>query len=71
MIIKNARVWANRKTAVKSVLSRLSKPQAWQLLHHARHIDGAIKGMNFANPWDELSLLSLKLSGASLASERR
>ena len=71
MIMKNARVWANRKTAVKSVLSRLSKPQAWQLLHQARHIDGAIKGMNLANPWDELSLLSLKLSGASLESKRR
>lgn len=71
VIMRNARVWSNRKTAVKSSLARLSKSEAWQLLHHARLIDGAIKGMNLANPWDELSLLSLRLSGASPTSKRR
>ncbi len=71
MIMRNARVWSNRKAAVKSSLARLSKSEAWQLLHHARLIDGAIKGMNLANPWDELSLLSLRLSGASPTSKRR
>lgn len=71
VIMQNARVWSNRKTAVKSSLARLSKSEAWQLLHHARLIDGAIKGMNLANPWDELSLLSLRLSGASPTSKRR
>ena len=71
VIMRNARVWSNRKTAVKSSLVRLSKSEAWQLLHHARLIDGAIKGMNLANPWDELSLLSLRLSGASPTSKRR
>ena len=71
VIMRNARVWTNRKTAVKSSLARLSKSEAWQLLHHARLIDGAIKGMNLANPWDELSLLSLRLSGASPTSKRR
>ena len=71
VIMRNARVWSNRKTAVKSSLARLSKSEAWQLLHHARLIDGAIKGINLANPWDELSLLSLRLSGASPTSKRR
>jgi DNA polymerase-3 subunit delta len=71
VIMRNARVWSNRKTAVTSSLARLSKSEAWQLLHHARLIDGAIKGMNLANPWDELSLLSLRLSGASPTSKRR
>lgn len=71
VIMRNARVWSNRKTAVKSSLARLNKSEAWQLLHHARLIDGAIKGMNLANPWDELSLLSLRLSGASPTSKRR
>ena len=71
VIMRNARVWSNRKTAVKSSLARLSKSEAWQLLHHARLIEGAIKGMNLANPWDELSLLSLRLSGASPTSKRR
>ena len=71
VIMRNARVWSNRKTAVKSSLARLSKSEVWQLLHHARLIDGAIKGMNLANPWDELSLLSLRLSGASPTSKRR
>ena len=70
VIMRNARVWSNRKTAVKSSLARLSKSEAWQLLHHARLIDGAIKGINLANPWDELSLLSLRLSGASPTSKR-
>lgn len=70
VIMRNARVWSNRKTAVKSSLARLSKSEVWQLLHHARLIDGAIKGMNLANPWDELSLLSLRLSGASPTSKR-
>ena len=71
VIMRNARVWSNRKTAVKSSLARLSKSEVWQLLHHARLIDGAIKCMNLANPWDELSLLSLRLSGASPTSKRR
>ena len=71
VIMRNERVWSNRKTAVKSSLARLSKSEVWQLLHHARLIDGAIKGMNLANPWDELSLLSLRLSGASPTSKRR
>jgi DNA polymerase III delta subunit len=70
-IIRNARVWSNRKAVVNSSLARLSRSQVWQLLHHARIIDGAIKGMNLANPWDELSLLSLRLSGASPNPKRR
>lgn len=67
-ITKAARVWSNRVGAVSVALKRLNRDQAWQLLHHARRIDGAVKGMNAANPWDELSLLTLRLSGKRLAS---
>ena len=65
-ITKSARVWSNRVAPVSAALKRLNRGQAWQLLHHARRIDGAVKGMNAANPWDELSLLVLRLSGKRL-----
>ena len=39
----------------------------WQLLDQARRIDQSIKGMSRANPWDELSLILLALSGSEIA----
>lgn len=70
-VAKNARVWSTRIQVVSSALRRLSSAQAWQLLHQARRIDGAIKGLNSANAWDELGLLVLRLSGASTARPRQ
>lgn len=70
-IIQSARVWFNRKQAVTNALSRIDTNTVWQLLDHARLIDQSIKGMSSANPWDELSLLLLKLSGAPTAASRR
>ena len=66
-IVQSARVWFNRKQAVASVLRRISTENVWQLLEHARKIDQSIKGMSKANPWDELSLLLLKLAGNQTA----
>jgi len=66
-IVQSARVWFNRKQAVSSVLRRISSTDIWPLLEHARMIDQSIKGMSKANPWDELSLLLLKLGGSQTA----
>lgn len=63
-IIQSARVWYNRKQPVAAALSRLDTELVWKLLDHSRLIDQSIKGMSSANPWDELSLLLLHLSGA-------
>ncbi len=65
-ILQTARVWFNRKQAVGKALNRLHSTEIWQMLDHARRIDQAIKGMSLANPWDEFSLLLLRLSGNSL-----
>ena len=70
-IIQTARVWFNRKKAVSTALQRISKNEVWQLLEHVRQIDQSIKGMSSANPWDELSLLLLKLGGCHTASMTR
>ncbi len=63
-IIQSARVWFNRKQAVAAALARLDTELVWKLLDHSRLIDQSIKGLSKANPWDELSLLLLQLSGA-------
>lgn len=65
-IIQSARVWFNRKQPVAAALGRLDTDSVWKLLDHSRVIDQSIKGMSKANPWDELSLLLLHLSGANL-----
>jgi DNA polymerase-3 subunit delta len=67
-IVQSARVWFNRKQAVANILRRISTDEIWQLLEQVRHIDQSIKGMSNANPWDELSLMLLKLSGCRTAS---
>ena len=63
-IIQSARVWYNRKQAVAAALARLDTQSVWKLLDHSRLIDQSIKGLSKANPWVELSLLLLHLSGA-------
>ena len=67
-IIQSARVWFNRKQAVSKALKRMTVAMIWQLLDQARRIDQSIKGMSKANPWDELSLILLVLSGSKTAS---
>ncbi len=70
-IIQSSRVWFNRKQAVAAALSRLDTTTIWKLLDHSRTIDQSIKGMSQANPWDELSRLLLRLSGAKSVSRHR
>jgi DNA polymerase-3 subunit delta len=67
-IIQSSHVWFNRKKAVSHVLQKITQQDIWQLLQHARLIDQSIKGMSKANPWDEISLLLLKLAGIKIAS---
>ena len=69
-IIQSARVWYNRKQAVAAALARLDSEQVWKLLDHSRMIDQSIKGLSKANPWIELSLLLLNLSGAKPSAEK-
>ena len=66
-IIQSARVWYNRKQAVAAALARLDTDSIWTLLDHSRLIDQSIKGLSRADPWIELSLLLMHLSGANTA----
>lgn len=70
-IIQSAHVWFNRKQAVSHALKRMNLAMAWQMLDHARLIDQSIKGMSSANPWDELSVMLLGLSGTATATMSR
>jgi DNA polymerase III subunit delta len=67
-ILQTNRVWFNRKQAVGNALQRLHSEDIWRFLEKSRKIDQAIKGMSAANPWDELSLLALEVSGQRIAS---
>ncbi len=62
-ILQSSRVWFNRKQAVGNAINRLHTKDIWDMLDHAKKIDQSIKGMNLANPWDELSLLLADLAG--------
>lgn len=70
-IMQASRVWFNRKQAVGAALNRLDIQTIWELLDHSRIIDQCIKGMATASPWDELSLLLLKLCGVELSTDRQ
>ena len=58
-----ARIWQSRKPIVSQALKRLTAEKTQQMLEHCKLIDHAVKGLHRANPWDELSLLVLQLSG--------
>ncbi len=65
-ILQAHHVWFNRKQAVGAALSRLRSQEIWQMLDHARIIDQSIKGLTLANPWDELSLLLIRIAGKQI-----
>lgn len=69
-IIQSARVWFNRKQAVSAALTRMEPELVWTLLDHCRLVDQSIKGLSKTNPWDELSLILLELSGARAATQQ-
>ena len=62
-ILQTNRVFFNRKQAVTNALNRLSSNHIWRMLDRALQIDKAIKGASFSNPWDEINILVLELSG--------
>ena len=62
-ILQTSRVFFNRKQAVTNALNRLSSNHIWRMLDKALQIDKAIKGASFSNPWDEINILVLELSG--------
>lgn len=66
-ILQSHHVWFNRKQAVGAALARLRSADIWAMLDHSRLIDQSIKGLSAANPWDELSLLLLRLAGTRVA----
>ena len=69
-IVQSAPIFFDRKPTVTTALKRLSSDMIWILLNHARLIDQSVKGIAFANPWDELSSLLLTLSGVTTATSR-
>ena len=62
-ILQTSRVFFNRKQAVTNAINRLSSNHIWRMLDKALQIDKAIKGASFSNPWDEINILVLELSG--------
>ncbi|MYA37799.1 MAG: DNA polymerase III subunit delta [Gammaproteobacteria bacterium] len=58
-----ARIWQSRKPIVSQALKRLTADKAQQMLEHCKLIDHSVKGLHRANPWDELSLLVLRICG--------
>ena len=65
--LAGARVWFSRKAFVTQALNRLSADDVDEMLEQCKTIDHAVKGLHPANPWDELSLLLMRLSGHELA----
>ena len=65
-ILQSARIFFNRKQAVRTAISRLSSSLIWELLERALLVDQACKGMSPANPWDELNMLLIRLSGSQV-----
>ena len=61
----SSRVWHSRKNLVSAALGRLEAGKVEQMLAHCGVIDRAVKGLHRTNPWDELSRLLLRLSGAA------
>lgn len=57
-------VWQSRKNVMAAALKRFASPRPWQqFLRHTVHIEGIIKGANSGNVWEELLLLSLRVTG--------
>ena len=66
-VLDEYRVWQGRKPAIRRVLERCSKDDLMDLLAYANFIDTVVKGGRSGDPWDEIEILSMKLSGAAAA----
>lgn len=57
-------VWQNRKSIITTALKRYSSPHPWQqFLRQTVKIERIIKGVDKGNFWEELLLLSLRVTG--------
>ena len=65
-ILQTNKVFFSRKQAFTNALNRLSSNHIWRMLDKALQIDKAIKGASFSNPWDEINILVLELSGEKI-----
>lgn len=59
-------VWDKRRPLVSKALQRHSSKRWGQLLQQAQLIDAQIKGQAAGDPWSELAMLTLQLSGQRL-----
>lgn len=62
-ILQTSKIFFHRKPAVTNALQRISSREVWRMLESAQNIDKAIKGAALRNPWDEISILAMELSG--------
>jgi len=57
-------IWQNRKSIITAALKRYSSPHPWQqFLRQTVQIERIIKGVDKGNFWEELLLLSLRVTG--------
>ena len=63
--LKNLGVWNQRQPLMRNALKRLKLPQLSMLLRQSAGVDRAIKGMNQASPWQEITTIILGLSGSN------
>ena len=63
--LSRAGVWQKRKPLLNGALRRLKPGTLQQMLRLAGGIDRAVKGMRDAQPWDDLSTLTLMLAGCN------
>ena len=68
--MSSSRVWQNRKPMVSRALNRLTADAVQHMLEQCKLIDHAVKGLRRANPWDELSQLTLRFSGYETATRQ-
>ncbi|PZP79350.1 MAG: DNA polymerase III subunit delta, partial [Ectopseudomonas oleovorans] len=59
-------VWDKRRPLVSKALQRHSSKRWGELLQQAQLIDAQIKGQAPGDPWSELAMLTLQLSGQRL-----
>lgn len=65
-IAKQHRVWYTRQHLIKKMLQWHNLMSLHQILLHAGKIDHIIKGQASGDVWDEIALISLKLSGNAI-----
>ncbi len=62
--LKSAGVWDTRQPLYKQALRRLKPAQLKAMLRLARNTDQAVKGLSRDDPWQNLTELTLNLSGS-------